>query len=106
MSRQSTASAIDQPMADFSRDSLVHVKAPVRFISFEPLLGPIFFEKRPPIDWMIIGAETRLGKPTGRTKKEWALDLAVQAGSWGIPLFVKDNIGSFGERPREFPKAA
>lgn len=62
---------------------------PRKFVSFEPLLGPIvsnFYG----IDWVIIGAQTGNGaKPP---KDEWVTSIIAEAECWDIPVFLKDNL--------------
>ncbi len=72
-----------------------------KFISFEPML------KEPPryldlsgIDWIIIGADSRRGKP--KPPKEWADYLIAEARKVGAMVLVKDNYG-YPERIKEMP---
>ena len=72
---------------------LLEVPAAVRFLSAEPLLGPIWFSAEPlwfglgylP-DWVIAGAETGAGARF--TDIEWIRGLRRECGS-DVPLFVK-----------------
>lgn len=75
---------------------------PVRtkFVSFEPLLGPVETDLCN-VDWIVIGAQTR---PARIPEKEWVENLIDQARSREIPVFLKDNLG-WPETVREFPKA-
>jgi protein gp37 len=99
------ASAENGPMFERALEHLESVSAAVRFISCEPLLGPIFDSgPKPCIDWMIIGGETSNGRPTGKTQKTWVLDLASCAGAWGLPIFVKNNIPCLTPRAQEWPR--
>ena len=62
---------------------------PRKFLSCEPLLGPIcsnFYG----IDWVIIGAQTGAGAQP--PKLEWVQDIQDEAASWDIPVFLKDNL--------------
>ena len=64
------------------------VKAAVRFVSFEPLIGPIGGPCRlDGIDWAIIGCETGPGRRP--MKLSWAEELAASAREQNIPVFVK-----------------
>lgn len=70
----------------------------VIFVSCEPILSPIFSSITPgAIDWIIAGAETWNGRPTGRTLKSWVLDLCSLAGAFEIPIFVKENVRRIGK---------
>lgn len=82
---------------------LVRVKAPVRFISFEPLLERIGSENflLPRTDWIIVGAQTGPGaKPVDR---EAVQELILAADERHIPVFLKDNL-KWPEKRQEWPK--
>lgn len=74
------------------------------FISFEPLLvNPE--DKRVTLDyseirWVIIGADSRRGKP--KPPKEWADYLIADARRNGAKVFIKDNYG-YPEIIKEIP---
>ncbi len=75
-----------------------------RFISFEPLIGPVYPVLHD-IDWIIIGAQTGPGaKPP---KPEWVESIIKKADYLDIPVFLKDNLGEIkemlGDR-QEFPE--
>jgi protein gp37 len=70
----------------------------VRFVSFEPLLGPIEYDLKG-IDWVIIGAQTNPYKPP---KREWVQSLIEQARDAGASVFLKDNL-RWKEKIQEFP---
>jgi protein gp37 len=74
------------------------VEPGIRFVSFEPLLGPIDADLYG-IHWMIIGAQTR---PTRIPAEEWVQALIAQARTMGIPVFLKNNL-RWPERIQEFP---
>lgn len=86
-------------------EELPSVNAPVKFISFEPLHGPIeatsSLLEHSGIDWVIIGAQT--GPGAVAPDPRWVGDIILAAGSAGIPIFLKDNLGFSGQR-REWPK--
>lgn len=73
----------------------------VRFISFEPLLEPIriFLSS---VDWIIIGGCTGRNKFT--PPKEWVEALIAEAQRWGVPVFLKDNLG-YPQVIQEYPVA-
>ncbi len=69
------------------------IEAPVKYLSFEPLLGET---KLYPddlrdcgINWVIIGAQT---KPTVMPKIEWVREIVEAADAAGIPVFLKDSL--------------
>lgn len=82
-------------------DELIKVPAAVRFISVEPLISPVSFQKHNPdilkkIDWVIIGGES--GWETGlyRYRKceiEWIESIINECKDSGTKVFVK-QLGS------------
>jgi protein gp37 len=86
---------------------LVQIAAAVRFVSCEPLLGEIDTRPYlPKLGWVIVGAETGLGKRI--MNWDWAqqihrdcIDAKVpfffKKDSWGKPLYLLDP------QPKEFP---
>ena len=89
------------------------VKAPVKFVSFEPLLGMIFssfnvierFIKASGVNWAIIGRQTPPSKKT-EPNLEWIQEIESACDKAGIPIFEKNNLKSLLNRPlkQEFPK--
>lgn len=86
----------DQMRADERIPMLLATKTAVRFVSAEPLLGPIdFFAVQDPpgvcrigsLDWVIVGGES--GPKARPFAYEWALDIVQQCKSAGIACFVK-----------------
>ncbi len=73
--------------------------ASVKYVSFEPLLGPIKADLKG-IDWIILGAQTQ---PTRLPRKEWVEAIIRQARDRDIPVFIKDNL-NWPEKIREFPE--
>jgi len=101
--------------ANFGRvDELLKCPAALRFLSLEPLLGPIHIpmdawpcydsgedippEERgewglpariPGIDWVIVGAET--GPHARPMELEWAMKIQEQCRDAGVPFFFKQG---------------
>jgi protein gp37 len=77
-------------------EALRHVNAAVRFVSFEPLLGPVAFvavrgvDRPAPLDWLdwvIVGGETGPGaRPVPAGYPQWIRDVCLE---WGVPFFFK-----------------
>lgn len=67
-------------------ECLSQVPAVTRFISMEPLLGPIH-ANLDEIDWVIVGGES--GPGARPMKKEWVTDLRDQCVSQGVRFFFK-----------------
>lgn len=108
----------DQKRADERISVLMRTPAAVRFLSCEPLLGPLDlwrWEDIPP-DWIIIGGES--GHSARHMDLAWAEDIVVQCRESGAAPFVKQlgsrwgkahhDIALFPEalQVREFPIAA
>lgn len=68
-------------------DALRKVEAKLRFICFEPLLGPIPKFDLTGIGWAIVGGES--GPKARPLEEAWVLDLRDRFRSRGIPFFFK-----------------
>jgi protein gp37 len=68
-------------------DSLRQVPAAVRFLSLEPLLGPIESLPLDGIDWIIVGGES--GPRSRPMQAEWALAIRDQCLAAHVPFFFK-----------------
>lgn len=92
--------AEDQQRADERIPVLASIPAVVRFVSFEPLLGPILLTQGAvlDIDWAIVGGES--GHGARPMNPAWAQSLRDQCTSRGVAFFFKqwgewaDNIAS------------
>jgi protein gp37 len=74
---------------------LKDVPAPVRFLSCEPLLGPLKYLDLSGIQWVIAGCESGPGRRP--MKPDWVRTLRDQARSAGIPFFLKQTEGPDGK---------
>lgn len=88
----------DQRRADERIPILNDIPARVRFISFEPLLGPIETQPDPhnlygSIHWAIVGGES--GPHARPCDLAWIRSIRDQCRSAGVPVFVKQ----LGARP-------
>jgi protein gp37 len=68
-------------------DQLRRVPAAVRFISAEPLLGPLDDLRLEGIDWLIAGGES--GSKHRSVKIEWLRAVREQCAREGVPFFFK-----------------
>jgi protein gp37 len=69
---------------------LAHLKlarATVRFISFEPLLGPVGEVDLKGIDWVIVGGES--GPRARPMREEWAIQIRDRCKVDGVAFFFK-----------------
>lgn len=76
-------------------------RVPVRFVSAEPLLGPLqLWDALPGIQWLIVGGES--GSAARPFRLGWAESLVAQCRDAGVPCFVKqlgrDPVESQGRR--------
>ena len=68
-------------------DNLRTTGAAVKFLSLEPLLGPLPKLNLKGIDWVIVGGES--GPCARPMAPEWATDIRDQCENAGIPFFFK-----------------
>jgi protein gp37 len=68
-------------------DALREVPAAVRFISAEPLLGPLEGLDLDGIDWLIAGGES--GPGHRRVEEDWITDLRDRCGDEDVAFFFK-----------------
>lgn len=76
----------DQQRADERIPHLLRVPAPVRFLSVEPLLGPVDLPLYG-VSWVIAGGES--GPRARPMAPEWARSVRDQCGAAGVPFFFK-----------------
>ena len=99
----------DQQRAEERIPELLEIPAKLRFLSVEPLLGPVSLEgylpdggialavhgkllvAGPSVDWVIVGGES--GPGARPCNVQWIEDILVQCGGAGVPCFVK-QLGS------------
>lgn len=96
----------------FRIELLRHVKASVRFVSFEPLLGNILPNLRN-IDWAIVGGES--GHHARPILEQWVRNIKDVCALYGTAFFFKQwggvnkkKSGALldGKKYQEFPKIA
>jgi protein gp37 len=68
-------------------DLLRHIPAHVKFLSIEPLLGPITKLDLRGIDWVIVGGES--GPRARSMEHEWVVQIRNQCMTAGVPFFFK-----------------
>ena len=66
---------------------LVEVPAAVRFLSCEPLIGPLTKLRLRGIDWVIAGGES--GAKPRPMKEEWVADVRDRCQNSSVPFFFK-----------------
>jgi len=88
------ASIVNQVDADRDIPKLLALPARVRFLSMEPLLGPVDLRQAhvapirlPRVDWVIVGGESGAGaRPM---HPDWARGLRDQCAAAGVPFLFK-----------------
>lgn len=71
----------------FRINDLRRTRAAIKFVSFEPLLGPLERLNLRGIDWVIVGGESG---PGARPMQEgWALGIKAQCQAARVPFFFK-----------------
>lgn len=104
----------DQQRADERIPHLLAVPASVRFLSMEPLLGPVdLLNHVDGIDWVIVGGESGPGhRPLN---PDHAVSLRTQCRHWGVPFLFKQHGGQYptsggdlldGSQHKAFPARA
>ncbi|MEJ5260405.1 MAG: phage Gp37/Gp68 family protein [Anaerohalosphaeraceae bacterium] len=76
-------------------DHLRRVNASVRFLSLEPLLGPIDTLTLEGVDWVIVGGES--GPRARPMKEEWVLQIQENCLKERVPFFFK-QWGGFNKK--------
>ena len=80
----------NQRFADSRIPALTSIGAPVRFISAEPLLGPLDLEPwTEELSWVIVGGES--GPSRRPMNYDWARSLRNQCLAAGVPFFYKQG---------------
>ena len=68
-------------------NDLRKTRAKIKFLSIEPLLGPIPNLDLSDIDWVIVGGES--GPGSRPMKEEWVLEILEQCQESRVPFFFK-----------------
>ena len=93
-----------QARVKVAEKAFAQVKAKVRWLSLEPLLEPLQFERLDLFDWLVIGGASPSNETPGwHPPLEWVADLEHQARAAGVRVYHKTNLY---ERRREYPGAS
>lgn len=80
------------------------VDASVRWVSAEPLLERLHFEHLECFDWLVIGAASKSSQTDAfQPPREWVEHLINQAHDAGVAVYVKPNVTTVPNPPREYP---
>ena len=80
----------------FRIDHLRKTKAHIKFLSLEPLLGPLPKLNLRDIDWVIVGGES--GPGAREMKREWVRQIREQCMKASVPFFFKQWGGTLKKR--------
>ena len=79
--------SVEDEVRSYRIDDLVATNAKVKFLSCEPLLGPLSRLPLNGIDWVIVGGES--GPAARPMKAEWAVEIRDQCQEAGVKFFFK-----------------
>ena len=79
-------------------DRLRQVPAKVRFLSCEPLIGPLHLDLHG-IHWVIVGGES--GPGARPMDVAWAREIREQCEAVSVPFFLKQLGGAINKRGKE-----
>lgn len=79
--------SVESSKYTFRIDHLRRTAARIRFLSIEPLLGPIDTLDLTDIHWVIVGGES--GVQARRMDPRWVTDIRDQCNEVGVPFFFK-----------------
>lgn len=75
---------------------LKKVPAKIKWLSLEPLLGPLPNLDLDGIDWVVVGGES--GEKFRPMDVDWARDIREQCVNKGVPFFFKQYAGKYPKR--------
>lgn len=96
-------SAEDQERADDRIPKLVTALAAVRWVSVEPMLGPVDLCFTTHLDWVVVGGES--GPNARPCQVEWIRSVVQQCQAARVPVFVK-QLGANCNIPLRHQKGA
>jgi len=88
--------SVENSSYTFRIDNLRETNASVKFLSLEPLLGPLANLCLERIDWVIVGGES--GPGSRPVREEWIKDIRDQCIDANVPFFFKQWGGVWKKR--------
>jgi len=79
--------SVESQKYTFRIDDLRRTEANVKFLSLEPLLGPLHNLDLEGIDWVIVGGES--GPQSRPMDPSWVIDIRNQCQEANVPFFFK-----------------
>ena len=89
--QQSDVARVEKAMAAFETDC-------VKWISLEPMLGPITFSDLSWCNLVVIGGQTSTTQPDGYVPEfapdfDWIVNVVNECREFGVPYYIKANLG-------------
>lgn len=89
--QQSDVARVEKAMAGFETDC-------VKWISLEPMLGPITFNDLSWCNLVVIGGQTSTTQPEGYVAEfapdfDWVVNVVNECREFGVPYYIKSNLG-------------
>ena len=78
---------VEEQSYTYRIEHLQRTDANIKFLSLEPLLGPISSLCLDGIDWVIVGGES--GPNSRPMKQSWVIDICNQCQTKKVPFFFK-----------------
>ncbi len=88
--------SVESEAQKFRIDHLRQTNAHIKFLSLEPLIGPVPDIDLSGIDWVIVGGES--GPGARPMKEEWVVDIRDQCRKACVPFFFKQWGGIFKKK--------
>lgn len=86
-------SVVQQRHVSNAEKYLSQVSASVRWLSIEPMLTEITFERPEVFDWWVVGAQSKTWKVKEfQPEPEWVHSILIQAEKAGVEVFMKENL--------------
>jgi protein gp37 len=79
--------SVENEVVKYRIDDLKWIPAQIKFLSIEPLLGPLSTIELNGIDWVIVGGES--GPAAREMKQEWVIQIKEQCIEQNVPFFFK-----------------
>lgn len=79
--------SVEDERVKYRIDDLRQTKAKTKFLSLEPLIGPLPKLNLKKMDWVIVGGES--GRRPRKMEPEWVLDLQEQCNKADVAFFFK-----------------
>jgi protein gp37 len=79
--------SVEDERVKYRIDDLRKTNARTKFLSLEPLIGPLPKMNLKKIDWVIVGGES--GRKPRPMDVDWVLDIQDQCANWNVAFFFK-----------------